>query len=230
MWAGTEMIRSTLLFLGLAIGILASGCCGPMGCGPGCEIPCNDCAGVGVAGNYISNGPLEGLRNWRKGLTCGYGCGETYVDEWISTPPDCSDPCCNEQWVGGAVASRPFCRPCNLGWQPGMLLGGLYGKRYCSGDASSTPCAGCGDVGCGGCGDVVVDSGYVDTSYSQGQVIDSGVIMESAPVPAAGGSSGCGCASCATPGGTRLAHMPTKDSITSRAQQAMDVRARRIRR
>lgn len=225
MGQGNKMIRMTLLCLGLATAMLATGCQGPMGYGPGCgNMPCSDCDGCGVAGNYISNNPIEGLRNWRKGLTCGYGCGETYVDEWISTPPDCSDPCCGDQFVGGAVAARPFCGAPRT-WSPGMLFGGLYGKRYCDGNASSTPCP-CGVSSCGGCGGcddgIIVDSGYVE-----GQVIDSGMIQSA---PAAGGSSGCGCASCAssTPG-TRLAHRPAADSITARAQRTMDSRQNRIR-
>ncbi len=217
------MIRMTLLCLGLTTAMLATGCCGPMGCGPGMGVSaCDDCAGCGVGGEYISNSPMEGLQRWRKGLTCGYGCGETYVDEWISTPPNCSDPCCGDQFVGGAVAAQP------LTWQPGMLFGGLYGKRYCSGDASSAPCA-CGVVECGGCGggEVIVDSGYIDSG-----VIDGGHIQDvptAVPAPAAGGSSGCGCASCATPSGTRLAHRPTANSITARAQRTMDSRSTRIR-
>ena len=30
------------------------------------------------------------------------------MGEWISTPPDACDPCCGDQWVGGATACRPF--------------------------------------------------------------------------------------------------------------------------
>lgn len=141
------------LCLGLAsvlfcAAISFSGCCAPMGpIGPGCtDFGCSDCSGCGTSPQYIANGPLDALRNARRRMVCGSGCGEAYVGEWISTPPDAVDPCCGDQFVGGATKCRPFC------WQPGNLLRGLYGQRLCSGNASSTPCA-CGTNFCdGGCG------------------------------------------------------------------------------
>ena len=171
------MIRA---FFGLtAIALLASGCCGPMGCGAGCGPVgcgggyCNDCDGMG--GQTMAMGPLDHLRICRKNLVCGSGCGETYRGEWISTPPDCNDPCCGGQFVGGAVAARPFC------WQPGALLGGLcgnlYGGRFCNSCGESFAECGCG-----------------------GEFIEEGYI-ESAP------ASECGCASCSRQNGetTRMA-------------------------
>ncbi len=143
------MIRA---FFGMtAIALLASGCCGPMGCGPGCGAgQCYDCDGG--CGQTIPMGPLDHLRNCRQKIVCGSGCGETYRGEWISTPPDCSDPCCGGQFVGGAVAARPFC------WQPGALLGGLcsnlYGGRFCNSCGESY-----GDCGCGG---EYIEEGYVE--------------------------------------------------------------------
>lgn len=125
-----------------------SGCCAPMGpIGPGCtDFGCNDCSGCSSSTQYIANGPLDALRNARRRMVCGSGCGEAYVGEWISTPPDATDPCCGDQFVGGATKCRPFC------FQPGNLIRGMYGQRMCSGDASSTPCD-CGVNFCdGGCG------------------------------------------------------------------------------
>ena len=136
------------LGLGLATALFLaalsfSGCCAPLGSiGPGCiDATCNSCSGASE--QFIANGPIDALRNARRRLVCGSGCGETYVGEWISTPPDCSDPCCGGQFVGGATKCRPFC------WQPGTLLRGLYGQRVCSGNASSAACS-CGSAGCGG--------------------------------------------------------------------------------
>lgn len=127
-----------------------------MGCGPGCSLPmeCNDCDGCGTAAAYPVMRPFDRVRNFKRQLICGSGCGERYVGEWISTPPDCQDPCCGDQWVGGARRSRPFC------WQPGALFGNLYGSRFCEGAESSVPC-GCGGVCDGSCGGIV-DGGYID--------------------------------------------------------------------
>ena len=111
-----------------ALVLLASGCCGPMGCGPGCDVGgCYDCDGTATAGAY--GHPFESLVGLRKRIVCGSGCGETYHGEWMSTPPDCEDPCQGDQFVGGAVKARPFC------WAPGTIWGALvpslYGGRFC---------------------------------------------------------------------------------------------------
>lgn len=183
------MIRS--MFAIMAIALLASGCCGPAGCGPGCGSGhCNDCDGLSVKEVGTPLSPLDDLRNLRRQLICGGGCGETYMGEWISTPPDCNDPCCDGQFVGGAVAARPFC------WQRGELLGGLmgvagnlYGGRYC---------ADCGaDFGDCGCGGEMIGGDYID-----GGVIESG-------------ASDCGCATCQRESGTRMAagHMRSMQNV-----------------
>jgi len=180
------------LVLGLAIAFFTatisfSGCaapcgsCGPVGLGPvgpGCiDTNCNDCNGGCAANQYVARGPLDAIRNARRRMVCGSGCGEAYVGEWISTPPDAVDPCCGDQFVGGATKCRPFC------WQPGGLLFGLrgmYGQRFCDGNQSSTPCP-CGTNFCdGGCG-------MVSTTTVMNPVVSSPVI--SAPV-----ATGCGCA------------------------------------
>ncbi len=171
------------LCLGLATAffltaISFSGCCAPMGpIGPGCaNMSCNDCSGCGTATRYIANGPIDALRNARRRMTCGSGCGEAYMGEWISTPPDAMDPCCGEQFVGGASKCRPFC------WQPGTMIRGLYGSRFCSGDASSTPC-GCSDSLCdGSCG------------FASRQIISGGPVSAPVASPSCGSSSG-GCSS-----------------------------------
>lgn len=220
------MVRFAFLVLGV-IAMATSGCCGPRGCGIGCGTGCGDCgsASVGACGcdsgscRAAANrgGPLSALRNARRSMICGSGCGEAYIGEWISTPPDCNDPCCDDQFVGGAIKARPFCR------QRGTLLRGLYGKRNCSGNESSVPC-GCGDVSCGGGCDA---GSYTATEHVVGDY--------SAVVPAGVQEGGCGCASCtaASPMATRLAGMgrhPTGSSITSSARsKQLTERAQRIR-
>ena len=138
-----------LLFLlsAIVVCVMAVGCCGPRGCGVGCGVnTCSDCDGIGYGEKVIPQRPFDRIRN--ASLFCGSGCGEVYVDEWLSTPPDDNDPCCGTDWVGGATPWQPCC------WRPGDLLRrcevALLGRRDC-GVQSSVDC-GCG-VGCGaGCG------------------------------------------------------------------------------
>ena len=200
------------LCLGLATAffltaISFSGCCAPMGpIGPGCaDMSCNDCSGCSTTTQYIANGPLDALRNARRRMTCGSGCGEAYMGEWISTPPDAYDPCCGDQFVGGATKCRPFC------FQPGMMLRGLYGGRLCSGDASSTPC-GCGDTLCGGgCGSSMV----------------SAPVVSSGGGCASGGCSSGGCSSGNCSASARPAQQTTTQIVTD--EPAVD-RATTVRR
>ncbi len=143
-----------LLFgvVALAVCVLATGCCGPFGVG--CGVPgdsCNDCNCYSPE-RPIAQGPIDAFRLWKRSLVCGGGCGEVYYGEWMSTPPDAHDPCCGEQFVGGATKCRPFC------WQPGALMGNLYGRRFCEGgvdcDCGGEGCGqvGYGDYGCDSCG------------------------------------------------------------------------------
>jgi hypothetical protein len=197
------MIRFCLMLTCLAVALTSIGCCGPMGCGPGCRVPmgCSDCDGVGAALPVIR--PGDRIRNFKKRLMCGSGCGETYVGEWISTPPDACDPCCGDQWVGGAQPCRPFC------WQPGQLLGNLYGSRFCGGAESSVDC-GCDGVCDGGCMDGgIIDEGYIESS------------------PPTTGSSSCGCASCNTGAASMRSaqRTPAVDPVT-RAARPMNARGR----
>ena len=198
------LTRLSLLSACCAVAMMSVGCCGPYG--PGCvDGGCHDCDGT--ASRPIPYGPLDGLRNFKRSLVCGGGgCGETYVGEWISTPPDAYDPCCGGQFVGGATPCRPFC------WQPGSLLGriNLYGQRFCSGAESSAPC-GCGAVCDGGCS---LGVGYFDG----GEVIGSG--------------SSCGCASCGTQSSGNIRYASNPDPVPSRTttQARQDPRVNRIRR
>lgn len=220
------MVRFAFLLLGV-LAMATSGCCGPAGCGIGCSTGCGDCGSASISGCGCGSGqcsaprgggPLAAMRNARRSMICGSGCGEAYIGEWISTPPDCCDPCCDDQFVGGAVKARPFCR------QRGALLRGLYGSRNCSGNESSAAC-GCGDTSCDVC-----DAGdYIATEHS---ISDYREV-----VPAIGvQEGGCGCASCtaASPMATKLAKMgrhPSGSSITASARSRQTTeRAQRLRR
>jgi len=210
------MIRLSLIVTCLAISMMSIGCCAPMGCNS-CGIGGCGSDGTIVRGG-LAGGPLDGLRQMKRNMTCGNGCGETYFGEWRSTPPDCQDPCCGDQWVGGAVKARPFSGHRLACWQPGALLGSLYGGRYCCGAESSVPC-GCGvDLCDGGCG----TGGYVE-----GEIISSG---------GSSSTGNCGCASCSAGGavgsGVRMANgIPASDGITrSASTRYMDHQDNRIRR
>lgn len=148
----------------------AVGCCGPMGCGPGCGLAnsgCNDCEGGFGPRQPLASGPIDALRNMRRSMVCGGGCGEVYYGEWLSTPPDCADPCCGTQFVGGATKCSPFC------WQPGLLIGNLYGKRV-----DDCGCATCGETGCDDCGETMayegsaVGSGCTNCASAQGATLN----------------------------------------------------------
>jgi hypothetical protein len=191
----------------VAAAMSLSGCCGPMAFGPGCaDISCNDCCGTLSETQFIANGPIDALRRARRRMTCGAGCGETYRGEWISTPPDASDPCCGDQFVGGATKCQPYC------WQPGNLLRGIYGQRFCNGDASSASC-GCEGTCDGGCG---------ATEYVGGEVITSAVAQPSCNC----GASHHHAQSHSQIPATRVVAKPAGDVATARqvAQQPKRVR------
>ena len=147
------MIRISVLLFSI-VALASSGCCGPAILGG-----CSDCDGVGFQ-QSIPCGPLDNFRQMKRNLICDGGCGETYVGEWTSTPPDCTDPCNGPRWIGGAVAARPFCN-----WQPGMFLGSLWGQRFCEGCSMPQQQCGCG-------GGEVISGGY--ESYGGGEIIGGG--------------------------------------------------------
>jgi len=163
-------MRNLLMLACVAFCLALTGCCGPLGCGPGCGIPvgCNECDGLGASSNGSGSrgggvGPACGggcgirsgcatgtcgvarpcgracggrlcgvatcgaqriatrarngaqrlangasntavrFQNFKRSLVCGSGCGEAYIGEWISTPPDAYDPCRGDQFVGGTT-------------------------------------------------------------------------------------------------------------------------------
>lgn len=217
-------VRCSLTLTSLVIAMLMTGCCcgpyGGCGVGGGCVTNCSDCDGVTYGlGARNACGPLQHMNMLRKSLVCGGGCGEVYYGEWQSTPPDGCDPCCGDQFVGGATPCRPFCWQ----WRPGMLLYGflnnIYGQRLCSGCGSNFDSCGCGgNFGGGwgsGCG---CDGGYASSSYDSG----FGASYDG------GYSGGGGCATCdssvAAQPNTRIASPPQPIRTDHRTARANAIR------
>lgn len=172
------MIRFCLILTGLTISAMSIGCCGPIGCGVDISMGHNGCVGC-VEPVYR---PLDGVRQLRGRWACGSGCAETYYGEWRSTPPDAHDPCCDQ----GCVESRRiYWSGC---WQPGALLRGLYGVRYCD-DCGS-------DVGCD------CEGGMTH------QYMDEEVVPEAAEPTVAMMTGGCDCPSCRTGNAVTVAGYP----------------------
>lgn len=177
------MFRILSIVITSAVILSMSGCV----LGPSVGGQCNSCDGY--SGGQMSGGPGASFLEWRKGLTCGPGCGETYYDEWHSSPPDCEDPC--PQFAGGggscgggSCGGCGSCGPCLNGGCGGSCGGscgggiqpirtiaglavGLYGKRFCGEcgyDTGDCCCdtGGC-DTGCcdGGCGGEIISEGPV---------------------------------------------------------------------
>ena len=130
------MFRTTAgIFLVLTLSV-ANGCCvqrcetGGQASSPflhGGEGSCDS-----ACGPQRSRGLIGCLR---KLLTCGSGCGELYVDEWLNDPPDCCDPCDNcGNWIGPHGS-------CHGGPRP-LHRGNLWGQRF-----AESCCEQCGMTG-----------------------------------------------------------------------------------
>ena len=142
--------------------VARSCCCLPkpiIWCGNQNECGASDCESCACPDCGL--GPL-----WRWNKSCGKGCGEIYMGEWISDPPDCCDPCdqCYGQWTGphGCCYLGPMQR----------LLAALHGHKYCPKPNCGEWCGGrcqhpaaqacsCGGVGCDSCGGEHLASGAV---------------------------------------------------------------------
>ncbi len=125
--------------------VVGTGCC--------CTQGMNSCSGVVGCSSCPTNscgaGPLMGL------ASCRGGCGEVYVDEWVSEPP-CIDDCgyCSEG-CDSPRAGRPV----------RSLLRLLWGIPYDGGCGCSSGCDSSGGASCSGgcssCGGGVASEGYV---------------------------------------------------------------------
>jgi hypothetical protein len=206
--------RTGIVSLGMAIWVaMSSGCCtlhdGSCGLGglsalvhpPAWYGDCNECgpAPVVACGEPCAPG---GLFPWlRRQLTCGHGCGEVYLGEWISDPPDCVDPCdtCYGQWTGpgGVCRLGPFQR----------ILAGLHGYRYCpppycgpwcpifprhgwGRGGPALACADCQGAGCAACGGPLASAPLHGADiYYQGPVAPPAPLEdEEQPLPPSGTS------------------------------------------
>jgi len=199
-----KMEQNLLAAVTLTIGVLAIGGVGCVsGIGPGCHTGgCYDCDGM--AGRPIPHGPLDGLRQFKRQLTCGGGgCGEVYAGEWISTPPDAFDPCCGDQFVGGATPCRPFC------WQPGSLLTSLRLSGRFSDGMAHDDCGCHGDHG-------GFHEGMQDQYFSEG-TIGRPVYHEHTNVYA--GQPGCSTCANSAIGGGPMAGTPRLDGRASQPRR-----------
>lgn len=162
-------MRSTSLSAFIAIvALMASGCCvdrfgGRHGdChdgGCGVKESCAECDDVGC-GTCRGPGPIQAL----KGMIHGGGCGEFYLDEWISNPPYCCDPCDDHGgWVG------PRCCPPKI---PGLKA--LFGQRgvgcTCGACLQRPPFAHHGE--------------FIDGEMIEGEVIYDGPVINESVEPA----------------------------------------------
>ena len=129
--------------------LVGSGCC----CTQGMRTCSSNSACSSCSGGGYGSGPILGM------ASCRGGCGETYVDEWVSEPP-CIDDCgyCNSG-----------CDRCRSGRPVRSLLRLLWGTPYrggCSTGCGSGCSSGC-DGGCSSCGGgggaVTVDGGTYPT-------------------------------------------------------------------
>lgn len=170
------MLRALLLTASIVIAAASTGCVGMGhgGLGGGLPCNCNDCGGCGDCDATLGpghGGPLTSLRNWRRSLVCGGGCGEVYYGDWINHPPNCCDPCDNQVAV---VGPHQRVRPLRA---TARLLSGLYGVRYCDqcNMAADECCcdSGCGVSGCDGdCGGGCAGCGGMASSkMSSGNMI-----------------------------------------------------------
>src|SRR5262245_61479315 len=123
-------------------------------------------------------------------MSCGKGCSDIYINEWISDPPDCCDPCdkCQDQFTGphgyccrgpfqrilSAIHCYKYCPPPNCGpWKP------IFGHCGCG-----NGCGGCGDIGCSTCAGGATPGGEVYYEGATGPAAPRPTPSTKAPSPA----------------------------------------------
>lgn len=146
--------RNLALATAVAMSCLATGCVGPMACGPaGCDargpLAFNDCDGCGACD----------------------GCGELYIDPWINHPADACDPCDRCGNYNGQSCGK--CRSVFSGFRS------LWGYRCEPGPSGCDVGGGCDSIGgCDGCG----NCGGGQVWHSQGMPTPAPeVIIEEGP-------------------------------------------------
>ncbi len=90
------------------------------GCDTSCAPACGPCGGLFA--------PFRSL------LSCGSGCGELYVDEWLSDPPACCDPCDD---CGTHTGPSGCCRWLNYPLHRGNFWGTRLADAGCGCDSCS---------------------------------------------------------------------------------------------
>jgi hypothetical protein len=178
--------------------IVWNGCCND--CGPSqCE-SCDQYCGGGC-GIFGGQGLLPGLRGC---MSCGRGCSEIYINEWISDPPDCCDPCdkCCGNFTGpngncyrgpfvrllSALHGYSYCPPPNCGpWRP--IFGhcnpcGPGGGSSCGGGCSTCGGGGCSSCGGGGCSSCGGGPAHGADIYYEGEMPVQGMPVQRTPTQA----------------------------------------------
>ncbi len=153
----------------VALWIVSSGCCTMHGA-------CGSC-GTGACDHH----PILARSS------CMAGCGDHYVDEWVSEPP-CVDDC--------GPSCGPACGPCGSCQPVRNLLRALWGTRYmaCDGCGSGFASPSChSSGGCASCGGGTMHGGGC-ANCGAGETIHSGSSIpsdstgvaapESVPTPA----------------------------------------------
>ncbi len=158
------MLRNHLAYLIVSLAALTSAgcCCTPQG------IPVGTMAGgCGATPTVIGGGGLFGLAG------CRAGCGEVYIDEWISEPPT-ADNCGYE--CGG-------CGRCNQCQPIRNALRLLWGRPYVSNCCSESCDGGC-DSCDGAAGEMHWDGGVAHSAgggCTCGQQHGDATLLHSAP-------------------------------------------------
>ena len=141
-------------------GVCSPSCASPKG------VPCaKGCGGKGCSGGFGILSALYG-HTWH-----GCGCGELYIHEWLSDPPDCCDPC--DSCYGAYVGPQQNCpRICV---DPLLWQWAHFGKHCRCDRAWCDPCNGsCATCDCqGGCG---------CGGSCKGGKCDGGVILDAPPM------------------------------------------------
>jgi hypothetical protein len=171
------MLRRHSMWLLLSLlSLVGTGCCCVPGPAPvrSCQSACEPC-GVGLLGSVVS---------------CRGGCGDVYVDEWLSEPPvvdNCGYDCGGCGNCGQCTPIRNFLR----------VLWGCPYEGNCCPDLCGPSCDGCSSC----------DGGYIDDGYP------TEVYHGSGHMPQHSGSS-CNCGQSHVPSSGRLVPQPQAETIT----------------
>ncbi len=141
-----------------ALWFVSAGCCTMQG-------PCGSC-GIGACNDH----PILARSS------CNAGCGEHYIDEWVSEPP-CVDNCGSSCGPAGGACGN--CQPIR------NILRALWGTRYmaCDGCGSGFASPSCDSSGgCASCGgSMAINGGGCTNCASGGAVHSEGFVPTESP-------------------------------------------------